>query len=43
MRPPDERRLQQFRRLTQISRALAYPTTSDEILRLATERAEVSR
>jgi sigma-B regulation protein RsbU (phosphoserine phosphatase) len=39
MLQPDEQRLQQFRRLTEVSRALTYAMTSDEILRLATERA----
>lgn len=36
---PDEQRLQQFRRLTEVSRALTYAITSEEILRLTTERA----
>jgi sigma-B regulation protein RsbU (phosphoserine phosphatase) len=35
----DERRLQQFRRLTDVSRALTYATTLEEVLQLATERA----
>ncbi|MDB4954541.1 MAG: Sensor protein [Myxococcales bacterium] len=36
---PDDQRLQQFRRLTEVSRALTYAITSEEILRLTTERA----
>lgn len=35
----DEHRLQQFRRLTEVSRALTYAMTSEEILQLTTERA----
>ena len=35
----DERRLQQFRHLTDVSRALTYATTLEEVLTLATERA----
>ena len=35
----DEQRLQQFRRLTEVSRAFTYAMTTDEILRLTTERA----
>jgi sigma-B regulation protein RsbU (phosphoserine phosphatase) len=36
---PDERRLQQIRRLTDVSRALIYAESFEEVLRLTVERA----
>jgi signal transduction histidine kinase len=37
--PIDERRFEQLRRLTEISRALTYTTSLDQVLRLAVDRA----
>ena len=36
---PDDKRLQQLRRLTELSRALTYAVSLDEVLDLTTERA----